>query len=202
MRSLNGVDEALELVGGCPVIVKLQQGTQGVGTILADTPQALYSLVETLWAMGQEIVLQEYVQESEGRDIRALVVGSKVVAAMRRVAQPGEFRANLHRGGQGNALDLPRRFRNCAIKAAALVGLDVAGVDLLEGQQGPVVLELNSSPGFEGIEQVTRIDVAAQVIGLAQQRLSRQQRATSRRGGRGRKKRSGPRSGSASGRTK
>jgi ribosomal protein S6--L-glutamate ligase len=116
-RSLAGLDAALELVGGCPAIVKLQHGTQGIGTMIAETPQALHSLIETLWAMGQEIVLQEYVRESEGRDIRALVVAGRLIAAMRRQARPGEFRSNLHRGGTGDALTLPARYRTCALKA-------------------------------------------------------------------------------------
>jgi ribosomal protein S6--L-glutamate ligase len=169
-RSLSGLDTALGLVGGCPAIVKLQHGTQGIGTMIAETPQALHSLIETLWAMGQEIVLQEYVKESEGRDIRALVVAGRLIAAMRRQARPGEFRSNLHRGGTGDALTLPPRYRHCALKAARLTGLDVAGVDLLESHTGPVVVEINSSPGLEGIEQATGVDVAQAIVALAEQR--------------------------------
>jgi len=169
-RSLGGIDAALRLVGGCPAIVKLHHGTQGIGTMLAETPESLYALIETLWAMGQEIVLQQYIRESRGRDLRAVVVGGKLIAAMRRQAQPGEFRANLHRGGMGERVTLPRRYRNCAVKAARLVGLDVAGVDLLEARQGPMVAEVNSSPGLEGIELATGTDVAAAIIELAEQR--------------------------------
>lgn len=169
-RSLAGLDQALDLVGGCPAIVKLQHGTQGIGTMIAETPQALHALIETLWAMGQEIVLQQYVRESEGRDIRALVIDGRVVAAMRRQARPGEFRSNLHRGGTGDALSLPPRYRHCAVKAARLAGLDVAGVDLLEGRDGPLVVEINSSPGLEGIEQATGIDVASAIVALAERR--------------------------------
>src|SRR5262252_10838581 len=110
-RSPAGVEAALGLVGGCPAIVKLQQGTQGIGTMIAETPQAVHSLLETFWAMGQDIVLQEYVRESKGRDIRAIVVGGRVVASMRRTAKPGEFRSNLHRGGRGGRIELPQAFR-------------------------------------------------------------------------------------------
>ncbi|MBI4704705.1 MAG: RimK family alpha-L-glutamate ligase [Deltaproteobacteria bacterium] len=168
-RSLAGLDGALALVGGCPVVVKLQQGAQGIGTMIADTPQALRGLIETLWAMGQEIVLQQYVGEAAGNDLRALVVGGSVVAAMRRVARPGEFRSNLHRGGTGDPVQLPPRYRRCAIAAAGLVGLEVAGVDMLETPNGPLVVELNSSPGLEGIERASNVDVAAAVIALAEE---------------------------------
>src|SRR5215470_4595478 len=131
-RSPAGVEAALGLVGGCPAIVKLQQGTQGIGTMIAETPQAVHSLLETFWAMGQDIVLQEYVRESKGRDVRVIVVGGRVVASMRRVAKPGEFRSNLHRGGKGDRVILPRTFRHVAIKATKVMGLEVAGVDMLE----------------------------------------------------------------------
>jgi len=163
-RSPAGVDAALLLVGGCPAIVKLQQGTQGIGTMIAETPQAVHSLLETFWAMGQDIVLQEYIRESKGRDIRAIVVGGRVVASMRRVAKPGEFRSNLHRGGKGDAVDLSRAYRSVAIRATKAMGLEVAGVDMLEGKHGPKILEINSSPGLEGIERASGIDVAGAVI--------------------------------------
>src|SRR6478735_1316436 len=142
-RSPAGVEAALSLVGGCPAIVKLQQGTQGIGTMLAETPQAVHSLLETFWAMGQDIVLQEYVRESKGRDIRAIVVGGRVVASMRRVAKPGEFRSNLHRGGKGDKVGLLQTYRLAAIRAAKVMGLEVAGVDMLEGKGGPRILEIN-----------------------------------------------------------
>jgi ribosomal protein S6--L-glutamate ligase len=163
-RSPAGVEAALGLVGGCPAIVKLQQGTQGIGTMIAETPQAVHSLLETFWAMGQDIVLQEYVRESKGRDIRALVVGGRVVASMRRVAKPGEFRSNLHRGGKGDRVVLPKSYRGVAIHAAKAMGLEVAGVDMLEGRGGPKILEINSSPGLEGIEKASGVDVAGAVV--------------------------------------
>src|SRR5271168_1126971 len=163
-RSPAGVEAALGLVGGCPAIVKLQQGTQGIGTMIAETPQAVHSLLETFWAMGQDIVLQEYVRESKGRDIRVLVVGGRVVASMRRVAKPGEFRSNLHRGGKGDKVAMQPSYRIAAIRAAKVMGLEVAGVDMLEGRGGPRILEINSSPGLEGIEKASGIDVAGAVV--------------------------------------
>jgi ribosomal protein S6--L-glutamate ligase len=163
-RSPAGVEAALGLVGGCPAIVKLQQGTQGIGTMIAETPQAVHSLLETFWAMGQDIVLQEYVRESKGRDIRVIVVGGRVVASMRRVAKPGEFRSNLHRGGKGDRVVLLKSYRTVAIHAAKAMGLEVAGVDMLEGRSGPKILEINSSPGLEGIEKASGVDVAGAVV--------------------------------------
>jgi ribosomal protein S6--L-glutamate ligase len=167
-RTPAGLEAAIDLVGGCPAIVKLQQGTQGIGTMIADSPQAAHSLLETLWAMGQDIVLQEYVKESKGRDVRAIVVGGKVIAAMRRVAKKGEFRANLHRGAKGSAVDLTVKYRNAAIRAARSMGLGVAGVDMLEGRNGPRILEINSSPGLEGIERASGIDVAGAIVQYAE----------------------------------
>ncbi|MBW2528164.1 MAG: RimK family alpha-L-glutamate ligase [Deltaproteobacteria bacterium] len=175
-RSLDGLDAALRTVGGCPVVVKLPHGTQGVGTMLADTPRALQALTETLWAMGQQIVLQEYLKECRGTDIRAIVVGGQLVTAMRRRAPRGEFRANLHRGGAGEAVRLDRRTRSAAVRAARWLGLDVAGVDLLNARRGPLVLEVNSSPGLEGVERTTEVDVAGAIIDLAVQRATRRGR--------------------------
>jgi ribosomal protein S6--L-glutamate ligase len=163
-RNPANIEAALSLVGGCPAIVKLQQGTQGIGTMIAETSQAVHSLLETFWAMGQDIILQEYIRESKGRDIRAIVVGGRVVAAMRRVAKPGEFRSNLHRGGKGKGLHLPASYRRVAVRATKVMGLEVAGVDMLEAKSGPKILEINSSPGLEGIERATDINVAAALI--------------------------------------
>ncbi len=177
MRTLTGLDAALALVGGCPAIVKLQAGTQGVGTMLADTEQALYALCETLWAMGQQIVLQEFVREAKGSDVRAFVVGGKVVAAMRRTAAPGEFRSNIHRGARGEAVALDRRFKACAIRAARALDLEIAGVDILAAGGKPLVLEVNCSPGLEGIEQVTQIDIARTVIAHTEKVAARARRA-------------------------
>ncbi|NUP13855.1 MAG: RimK family alpha-L-glutamate ligase [Polyangiaceae bacterium] len=163
-RNPAGLDRALQLVRGCPAIVKLQQGTQGIGTMIANTPQAAHALLETFWAMGQDIVLQEYVKESKGRDVRVIVVGGEVIAAMRRVAKKGEFRSNLHRGARGQGIRLAPLYRKAAVRAAALMGLEVAGVDMLEGKNGPRILEINSSPGLEGIERASGIDVAGAIV--------------------------------------
>ncbi len=179
-RSPAGVEAALGLVGGCPAIIKLQQGTQGIGTMIAETPQAVHSLLETFWAMGQDIVLQEYVRESKGRDIRVIVVGGRVVASMRRVAKPGEFRSNLHRGGKGNSVVLQRAYRSVAMRAAKAMGLEVAGVDMLEGKAGPKILEINSSPGLEGVERASGINVAAAIVAHAE-RYAADHRRLSRR---------------------
>lgn len=177
-RSPAGLDAALSLVGGCPAIVKLQQGTQGIGTMIAETPQSMNALLETLWAMGQDIILQEYVRESKGRDVRAIVVGGRVIAAMRRVAKPGEFRSNLHRGGRGGAVVLPPAYRRMAIRSAELMGLEVAGVDMLEGRAGPRILEVNSSPGLEGIERATGRDVAGAIIDYAEAYAAKNRKIT------------------------
>jgi ribosomal protein S6--L-glutamate ligase len=163
-KTPESVDVALKFIGGAPAIVKLQQGAQGIGTMIADTPQAVTSLLETLWAMGQDIILQEYIAESKGRDYRAIVVGNKVVAAMRRQAKKGEFRSNLHRGGLGQRVELDRRYCQAAISAVRVMGLEVAGVDMLEGRDGPKILEINSSPGLEGVERTSGVDVAGAMI--------------------------------------
>jgi ribosomal protein S6--L-glutamate ligase len=167
-RTPGSVDLALSAVGGTPAIVKLQQGTQGIGTMIAETPQAVTSLLETLWAMGQDIILQEYIAESKGRDLRAIVVGGRVIATMRRQAKRGEFRSNLHRGGLAVRVELPREYVKAAVDSARAMGLEVAGVDMLEGKTGPKVLEINSSPGLEGIERTSGIDVAGAIIGHAE----------------------------------
>jgi ribosomal protein S6--L-glutamate ligase len=172
-RSPAGLDAALELVGGCPAIVKLQQGTQGIGTMIAETPQAVASLLETLWAMGQDIVLQEYIRESKGRDIRAIVVGTRVVAVMRRTAKAGEFRSNLHRGGLGIKVKLDKRYSSAAVAATRAMGLEIAGVDMLEGVGGPKILEINSSPGLEGIERASGVDVATAIVKHAERFVAR-----------------------------
>ena len=172
-RTPDSVAAALDFIGGTPAIVKLHQGTQGIGTMIADTPQAVTSLLETLWAMGQDIILQEYIAESKGRDYRAIVVGGRVIAAMRRQAKKGEFRSNLHRGGLGVRVELPKAYRLAAIAAAKVMGLEVAGVDMLQGRDGPKILEINSSPGLEGIERTSGADVAGAIIEHAEKFLAR-----------------------------
>jgi ribosomal protein S6--L-glutamate ligase len=155
------VPEAVRMVGGLPCIIKLIQGSQGVGVMIANTETEVRGLLDTLWTLGQEILLQELVAESKGRDVRALVVGDRVVAAMRRTARAGEFRSNIHRGGVAEALELGREYAETAVKAARVMGLEVAGVDMLEARTGPKIMEVNSSPGFEGLEAATGLDIAS-----------------------------------------
>jgi ribosomal protein S6--L-glutamate ligase len=154
------VPEAVEMVGGLPCIIKLIQGSQGVGVMMATTMAEVQGMLEALWTLGQEILLQELVAESRGRDVRALVIGDRVVAAMRRTARAGEFRSNIHRGASAEAVELPREFAETAVKAARVIGLEVAGIDMLEARSGPKIMEVNSSPGFEGLEAATGKDVA------------------------------------------
>ncbi len=160
-RYRDEVPLAVEQVGGLPCIMKLIQGTQGVGVLIASTTSEVEGMLDTMWTLGQEILLQELIAESRGKDVRALVVGDRVVAAMRRTAREGEFRSNLHRGGEGQAIDLPREYAEAAVKAARVIGLEVAGVDMLESRGGPKIMEVNSSPGFEGLEKATGIDIAS-----------------------------------------
>jgi ribosomal protein S6--L-glutamate ligase len=163
---------AVEQVGGLPCIVKLLQGTQGVGVMIASSMDEVHGMLDTLWTLGQEILLQEFVAESRGKDVRALVVGDRVVASMRRTARQGEFRSNLHRGGEAERLDLPTDYAEVAVKAARVIGLELAGVDMLESRTGPKIMEVNSSPGFEGLEAATGVDCAGAVVehaaGIAQ----------------------------------
>ena len=154
--------------------MKLQQGTQGIGTMIAETPQAVTSLLETLWAMGQDIILQEYIAESKGRDFRAIVVGGRVVAAMRRQAKAGEFRSNLHRGGLGVRVDLDPRYRRGGHRGdAASWGSRSRASTCSRRASGPKILEINSSPGLEGIERASGIDVAGAIIAHAERWLAR-----------------------------
>src|SRR3954466_7669656 len=166
-RGGGDVRDLVAQVGGLPAILKLIQGTQGVGVMIAHSAAEVESILGTLWDLGQEILLQEFISESRGRDIRALVVGDRVVGAMRREAPRGEFRSNLHRGGFGTAVELPADDAAAAVRAARVLGLDVAGVDLLESSDGPKVVELNSSPGFEGLERATGLDIAGEIVGFA-----------------------------------
>jgi ribosomal protein S6--L-glutamate ligase len=160
----SNVRKLVEEVGGLPIIIKLLRGTQGVGVMIAHTLQEVQTILNTFWDLGQEVVLQEFVAESKGQDVRALVVGDKVVGAMRRRAKKGEFRSNIHRGGEGSPIELPPAYLEVAVRAARLVGLELAGVDMLEGHAGPRLMELNSSPGFEGLERATKQDIAGAMI--------------------------------------
>jgi ribosomal protein S6--L-glutamate ligase len=164
VRDKKDVLPAIERVGGAPVVIKLIEGTQGIGVLLAETINAAESIIELLQSQKQNVLIQKFVAESKGKDIRAFVVGDRVVAAMRRVAQGQEFRSNVHRGGVAEAVDLPEEYIQTAVRAAQILGLRVAGVDMLESKQGPQIMEVNSSPGLEGIETCTGLDVAGAVI--------------------------------------
>lgn len=164
VRDRKDVLPAIERVGGAPVIIKLLEGTQGVGVILAESNKVAEAIIETLQSTKQNVLVQKFVAESKGRDVRALVVGDRVVAAMRRVAQGQEFRSNVHRGGRTEAIELDERYQSTAVRAAQIMGLRIAGVDMLEGAAGPQIMELNSSPGLEGIEAATRLDIAGAII--------------------------------------
>ncbi len=155
---------AIEMVGGFPIIIKLLSGTQGVGVMLAENMITVESTLDTLWSLGQDILIQECIKESVGRDIRVIVVGGRIVAAMRRQARIGEFRSNIHRGGIGTPVKLSQEYERVARQAAKIVGLQVAGVDILESNSGPKVIEVNSSPGLEGIEAATGRNVARDIL--------------------------------------
>ena len=164
VRDKKDVLPAIERVGGAPVVIKLIEGTQGIGVLLAESVKQAESIIELLQSQKQNVLIQKFVAESKGKDIRAFVVGDRVVAAMRRVAQGQEFRSNVHRGGVAEPVELDEQYTETAVRCAQILGLRVAGVDMLEGKDGPQVMEVNSSPGLEGIETSTELDVAGAVI--------------------------------------
>jgi ribosomal protein S6--L-glutamate ligase len=164
VRDKKDVLPAIERVGGAPVIIKLIEGTQGIGVLLADSVKQAESIIELLQSQKQNVLIQKFVAESKGRDIRAFVVGDQVVAAMRRVAQGQEFRSNVHRGGVAEPVELSEEYRETAVRCTQIMGLRVAGVDMLEGKEGPQIMEVNSSPGLEGIESCTSLDIAGAVV--------------------------------------
>jgi ribosomal protein S6--L-glutamate ligase len=157
-------EEVLELAGGAPVVIKLLEGTQGIGVVLADTKRSAKSVVEAFRGAGVNILLQEFIKEAGGSDIRAIVVGGKVVASMKRTGAQGDFRCNLHRGGTAEVIKLSPEERSTAIRSAKAMGLNVCGVDMLRANHGPVVMEVNSSPGLEGVEKATGLDIAGKII--------------------------------------
>jgi ribosomal protein S6--L-glutamate ligase len=164
VRDRADVLAAIERVGGAPVVIKLLEGTQGIGVILAPDRKVAEAIIETLQSTRQNVLIQRFIAESKGRDIRAVVVGDRVVASMRRRARGDEFRSNVHRGGETEAVELDEEFARVAVQSAQIMGLRVAGVDMLESESGPLVLEVNSSPGLEGIETATGLDVAGAII--------------------------------------
>ncbi len=163
-HAVEDIPTLVELAGGAPVIVKLLSGTQGKGVVLAETNQAAISVIDAFRELNADFLVQEFIAEAEGADIRCFVIGKRVVAAMQRQAQAGEFRSNLHRGGQASLVRITPEERRVAARAAAKLGLNVAGVDLIRSRHGPLVLEVNSSPGLEGIERATQRDIAAKII--------------------------------------
>ena len=160
----DNVKDLIQNVGGAPLVIKLLEGTQGIGVVLADTNKAAESIIEAFMGLKANILVQEYIKEAGGADIRCFVVGGKVVAAMKRQGAEGEFRSNLHRGGSAKLVRLSKDERMTATKAAQVMGLNVCGVDLLQSDHGPVVMEVNSSPGLEGIEEATKKDVAGLIF--------------------------------------
>lgn len=158
------IDSVIEAIGGAPCVVKLLEGTQGIGVILAENQKAAKSVIEAFLKLDASILVQEFIKESKGADLRVFVVDGQIVGAMKRQAREGEFRSNLHRGGTATVIQLTNEERATAIKAAKKLGLDIAGVDLLQSERGPLVMEVNSSPGLEGIEGATGIDIAGKII--------------------------------------
>ncbi len=163
-HSPDDTSDLIDMVGGAPLVVKLVEGTQGIGVVLAETRQAAESVIDAFRGLNAHILVQEYIKEAKGADIRCLVVGNKVVAAIERQAKPGDFRSNLHRGGRANQVTITEREREIALQAAATLSLDVAGVDILRARRGPLVMEVNASPGLEGIEKTSGVDIATLMI--------------------------------------
>ncbi|MCC6491544.1 MAG: 30S ribosomal protein S6--L-glutamate ligase [Pirellulales bacterium] len=163
-HSTKDIDGLISVAGGAPLVVKLIEGTQGVGVILAETKKAAQAVIEAFRGLEANIIVQEFIKEAGGSDIRCFVVGGRVVAAMKRQAAPGEFRSNLHRGGTAEKVKIAPEERSTAVRAARTMGLNISGVDLLRSAHGAVVMEVNSSPGLEGIEQATGVDVAGKII--------------------------------------
>ena len=158
------IEEQIELLGGAPVIIKLQEGTQGLGVILADSKKSAKSIIGTFINMNTSIMLQEFIEESNGEDIRAIIAGGKIIASMKRIGVKGDFRSNIHRGGTGMAISLTKKEEKMVLKAAQYLSLPVCGVDLIRSKRGPLLIEVNSTPGLQGIEAYTKINVAREII--------------------------------------
>jgi ribosomal protein S6--L-glutamate ligase len=174
IQNLDDLNAAIEQVGGVPCVVKLLQGTQGIGVMLVESRSALESVLQAFWSLGHSVLLQEYIAESKGKDVRAFVVGDEVVAAMRREAPMGEFRSNIHRGGIGRCINLSEDDEATVLEATHAIGLHVAGVDFLESKTGPKIIEVNASPGFQGLERATGVDIARAVVAFAQEFVEQQ----------------------------
>ncbi len=172
-HSPDDTEDLMTLVGDAPVIIKLTEGSQGQGVVLAETRQAAESVIDAFRGLDAHFMVQRFVKEARGADIRCFVVGKKVVAAMKRQARRGEFRANLHRGGSAEAVTLGHKERDMALMAADILGLNVAGVDIIRSAQGPLVLEVNSSPGLEGIESASKKDIAGEIIKFVEKKAKK-----------------------------
>ena len=158
------IDDVIKQVGGAPVVIKLLEGTQGIGVILAETHNSAKSVIEAFLGVEVNILVQEFIKEAKGADVRAFIVDGQIVGAMRRQGAEGDFRSNLHRGGKASLIELTAEEKKTAIKAVKKLGLAIAGVDMLQGERGPLVMEVNSSPGLEGIEGATGVDIAGKII--------------------------------------
>jgi len=161
------LDKLMKLVAGPPLILKLLRGTQGTGVIFAESKASVESMLETIWSLGEDIMIQRFIAESKGKDIRVLVIDGEVRASMRRIGAEGEFRSNIHRGGVGEPVKLSKEYERVAVRAAAAAGLQLAGVDILESSAGPMVIEVNASPGFEGLEEATKRNIAKMFVEAA-----------------------------------
>lgn len=181
-NSTKMTQEVIKLVGGAPLVIKLLEGTQGKGVVLAETDKAAESVIEAFREMDAYFLVQEFIEEAKGSDIRAFVIGNKVVASMLRKAKEGEFRSNLHRGGTAEEIKLSPDERSTAIRAAQSLGLNVAGVDILRSKHGPLVMEVNSSPGLEGIEKYTKVNVADMIISYIEKNAKRGKTRTKGKG--------------------
>lgn len=171
-HSPGDITDLIAMVGGAPLVIKLLEGTQGIGVVLAETNQAASSVIEAFLGLKANIMVQEYIKESKGTDLRCLVVGGKVIASMQRKAKAGEFRSNIHRGGSTERVELTAEERKTAVLAAEFMGLNVAGVDMLRSERGPLIMEINSSPGLEGIEKATGQDVASSIIEFVERNVN------------------------------
>ncbi|NUM88983.1 MAG: RimK family alpha-L-glutamate ligase [Bdellovibrionales bacterium] len=176
-RSLSDVPFGIRIIRSFPLVLKMLQGSQGIGVMVAHSRSSVESILSTMLSLEKEVILQQFIREAAGCDIRALVINGRAVAAMKRMARGGEFRANIHRGGKGMALRLPKRYEQVAVRAARAVGLDVAGVDILESDSGPKILEINSSPGFQELERATGENIAREMVRMAMKK-ARQGRRT------------------------
>lgn len=170
-NSVSDIANLIRLVDGAPLIVKLLEGTQGNGVLLCETKESAENIIKTFKQANMRILVQEFIREADGKDLRCFVVGGKIVGAMQRTAKPGEFRANLHQGGIAEKVTLTKEEKNMALQAAKVMGLDVCGVDLIRSSRGPLVLEINSSPGLKGVEEATGKDVASEIIKFIEKSL-------------------------------